>query len=256
VVAIEGAIEDIAERRAAEAHRASLREKEVLLKEIHHRVKNNMQVVSSLLSLQRASLADPRAERALLESENRVRAMALIHEMLYSRGDLSRLDMGEYVRNLVAALEQSYAGAAARVVLRVEVDACRLGLETAIPCGLLLNELVANSLEHAFPGGRGTVEISLRVAGDGTGALMVRDDGVGLPAGVAPGHSPSLGLRLVGMLVEQIGGSIEVRTEGGTSVAVRFPVGREGSEAPGALDSGREGYARRSAVPITPGTTG
>jgi PAS domain S-box-containing protein len=249
VVAIEGAIEDITERRAAESHRASLREKEVLLKEIHHRVKNNMQVVSSLLSLQRAALGEPRAERALLESENRVRVMALIHEKLYSSGDLSRLDMGEYVRSLVAALEQSYVGGRSRVTLRVEVDACRLGLETAIPCGLVLNELVANSLEHAFPHGRGTVEISLRTGADDTGVLTVRDDGVGLPAGIAPGQSPSLGLRLVGMLAEQIGGTVAVGTEGGTSVSVRFPMGREGEA--GMLDSARTGSGRAPAVPIT-----
>ncbi len=215
-------VQDITERKLAEERTlASLREKEVLLKEVHHRVKNNLQVVSSLLSLQSGQVADPAAGRALAESQRRVRSMALIHESLYRSADLARIDFGAYVRALCRQLFAAFGVDGGRVSLRLRLDAVPLDLERAVPCGMLVNELVSNALEHAFPGGRsGTVSVELRAAESGGYALTVADDGVGLPPGLDYRRTRSLGLQLVCTLARQLSASVVVEQAGGTAFRI------------------------------------
>jgi PAS domain S-box-containing protein len=221
---VSGAIRDITDRRRAEELiRTSLTEKEVLLKEIHHRVKNNLQIITSLLSLQGDTLRDAGAKAALRESQNRVRAMALIHETLYGGLDLARLDFGRYVRELVSHLQRSYA-ARSPVATRVTVTTPPLSIETAIPCGLVINELVSNALKYAFPDeGKGTITVSMTPA-DGAGCLLeVADDGRGLPDDFEKRAASSLGFRLVKNLVTQLGGSMRRDgAEPGTRFTISF----------------------------------
>ncbi len=219
-----GTMTDITERRRAEAQiAASLKEKEVLLKEIHHRVKNNLQVISSLLNLQAANVSDGKTLEQLRESQNRIRSMALIHERLYQSGNLARIDFGEYVRSLVGFLARSYGMSAVRVV--VNVQSIDLPVNAAIPCGLIINELVSNALKYAFPEGReGEVNIDLAVQPDGSGVLSVRDNGVGLPAELNPRKTTTLGLQLVNTLTKQLNGSIELMRGNGTTFCITFPL--------------------------------
>ncbi|MEW5847389.1 MAG: PAS domain S-box protein [Myxococcota bacterium] len=221
---VTGIIRDISERRRVEEQlRASLREKEVLLKEIHHRVKNNLQVTSSLLKLQSSYIADQQAREIFSESQNRIRSMALVHEKLYQSRDLSRVDLNEYTRSLAALLFRSYGTDPARVSLRLEGEPILLTIDTAVPCGLILNELLSNCLKHAFPDGRnGTVTVRVGSPAGGRHQLEVRDDGVGLPPGFDVKKVESLGLQLVNTLVEQIHGHLEVDVAGGTAFRVRF----------------------------------
>ncbi|MBL8725332.1 MAG: PAS domain S-box protein [Planctomycetes bacterium] len=222
---------DITQRKRGEnLLRASLAEKETLLREIHHRVKNNMQVVSSLLSLQTSNVDEPRYRAMFEECQARVRAMALIHEKLYASGNLSQLDAGEYVRELAHMLVRSYDQRRARVRLDVVAEALPLDIQTAIPVGLLLNELVTNAMKHAFEDGQGgTVRVALRCVGGSDAELCVADDGRGMAEPTAPaeaGPTRGLGLRLVRGLVRQIDGELHRRTESGRGVAVtiRFPL--------------------------------
>ncbi len=203
-------VSDITEHKRMEgALQASLREKETLVKEIHHRVKNNMQVISSLLSLQAATLKDEASRRILKEGQLRIRAMALIHEKLYQSSDLSRIDFASYLRSLGVYLSQFYKIDAARVRLEAELEEVNLDIKSAVPCGLLFSELVSNSFKHAFPDGRrGTVSIRLRQEKDGTVDLRIADDGVGLPLGLDFAHTESLGLQIVNTLIGQIDGTI------------------------------------------------
>lgn len=216
---------DITERKEAEEKvQASLREKEVLLKEIHHRVKNNMQVVSSLLSLQANRVQDSASLEVLRESQNRVKSMALIHEKLYQSKDLAKVDFADYVRDLTMHLFRTYRTNAGAITLRINVsENVRLGVDTAIPCGLIVNELVSNALKYAFPGGRaGEVRVDLEREGGGELTLVVSDNGVGFPADVDPGHTGSLGLKLVTTLADQLEGSIELERSAGTLFKVTF----------------------------------
>lgn len=220
-------LRDITERRREEEKlRASLREKEVLLKEIHHRVKNNLQIISSLLNLQSAHIRDPRALEVFKEGQGRVRSMALIHEKLYQSADLARVDFSEYISNLAAYLFRSYEVNAGAVKLSVEAEDVLLGVDTAIPCGLIINELVSNSLKHAFPGGTGgSINITLRPAGAERLTLIVADDGVGLPGGFDARDTPSLGLQLVNTLARQLGGKVSVAEGAGTTFSITFRKG-------------------------------
>ncbi len=225
--AVKGVIEyvrDITERkRAEEALKASLQEKEVLLKEIHHRVKNNMQVISSLLSLQSRHLEDPKAIGMFKDSQHRIRSMALVHEKLYQSKDLSRIDFGQYLQNLVVYLIHSYQVDAGRVRLRLDVGDTALDINTAIPCGLIINELATNALKHAFPGGRkGEVRVTLRPGADGRFSLTVGDDGVGWPRDVDFRKTETLGMQLVTMLVDQLDGKIELEKKPGTTFRISF----------------------------------
>jgi PAS domain S-box-containing protein len=222
-----GILRDITERKAEEGKiKASLREKEVLLKEIHHRVKNNLQIISSLLSLQSAHIRDPRALEVFKEGQGRVRSMALIHEKLYRSEDFARVDFSEYIRNLAAYLFRSYEVSAGAVSLSVRAEGMLLPVDTAIPCGLILNELVSNSLKHAFPDGRrGEISVTLRPEGDDRLTLCVADDGVGLPTGLKPHNSSSLGLQLVNTLARQLGGELAVRGGAGVEFKITFRKG-------------------------------
>ncbi len=202
---------------------AMLNEKEVLLKEIHHWVKNNLQVISSLLSLQSAQISDPQTQNVLRESQNRVRTMALIHEKLYQSTDLAQVDFAPYLRSLVNSLAQSYREKSDRVAIRVDSQSIILDIDTAIACGLIVNELVSNALKHAFPAERpGEIRVVVAQHGDDRVLLQVSDDGAGLPPHVDFRSSPSLGLQLINSLVDQINGSIEVETGAGTHFAIAF----------------------------------
>jgi PAS domain S-box-containing protein len=213
----------LAERRLA----ASLAEKEVLLREIHHRVKNNLQVISSLLNLQGSRVADSRAQELLVESQSRVRSIALVHEKLYGSKDLASIDFGDYLRALTSALWSTYGDVARRLALEVQTDEVRLGIEAAMPCGLLVNELVTNALKHAYPGDRrGAIVVDLRVdVAAGQICLEVADDGRGFPEGLDFREVTSLGMQLVVSLTRQLQGTIELDRNGGTRFRVRFPSG-------------------------------
>jgi two-component system, sensor histidine kinase PdtaS len=220
-------LRDITARKIAdEAIRASLREKEVLLKEIHHRVKNNLQVVSSLLGLQSRTIADGTTRKMFQESQNRVHSMALIHETLYQSENLSKINFPAYIDQLAAHLFRSYGADPARIRISASIGDLRLPIDTAVPCGLIVNELVSNSLKYAFPGERsGVVRIEMHEEECGRICLEVSDDGVGLPEGVGFGSMKSLGLRLVRTLADQLGGSIEMTGASGTRVALTFQSG-------------------------------
>ncbi len=212
---------DLSERvRAEERIKRSLQEKEILLKEIHHRVKNNLQVISSLLNLQSEYLPDRRGTEMFTESQHRVKSMALIHEKLYLSEDLGRLDFADYVQALAASLFQSYR-ISSQVALRVNVEEVSLGIDQAIPCGLIINELVSNSLKHAFADRGGELRIDLRQREQAI-TLEISDDGVGLPGDVNVQDSKSLGLKLVNILVGQLKGTMQVHRESGTQFMVEF----------------------------------
>lgn len=217
--------------RAERQLRSSLREKEVLLQEIHHRVKNNLQVIYSLLNLQSDYTSAPEAREILLESRNRVRAMALIHEKLYQSPDFSQVDFREYVRTLITPLSDTFLSDMTSPAIRVQGDSIYLGINQAVPCGLILNELVTNAIKHAFPpewsqertDQEPEIVVRLETEADGVISLLVQDNGIGLPAHAGPGATPSLGLELVDLLAKQLDGSIQVTRANGTAFLVRFP---------------------------------
>jgi two-component sensor histidine kinase len=216
---------EIVERmRAEEQIKASLKEKEVLLQEIHHRVKNNLQVISSLLNLQASTIESPETLEAFRESQNRIRSMALIHEQLYKSHDLASIEFGAYVRNLAAFLFRSYGADAGRINLEIEADEVSLGINQAVPCGLILNELMSNALKHAFPAGReGEIRVALGASEDNV-TLVFSDNGVGLPTNMDYRAMTSLGLQLVSTLVDQLDGEIELENKNGTGFKLAFPM--------------------------------
>jgi len=216
---------EVAEHQRTEKRlQAALEEKEILLREVHHRVKNNLQVIASLLDLQADTLPDPRLHAAVEDSQQRIQAMALIHESLYQGVDLARVNAADYLHRLSTRLFEAY-GAAERIALQLEANAVRLEVNTAIPCGLILNELLSNALKYAFPDGRaGEVHIALRQACPDTCVLMVRDTGVGFPEDIDFRHTNSLGWQLICVLTEQLGGSIALERDNGTTVRVTFPL--------------------------------
>ncbi len=227
---IEGFVEDITERKQAEAKiRTALQEKEVLLKEIHHRVKNNLQFVSSLLKLQSRYLKDAKARALFQESLSRLQTISLIHETFYRRGNLSQIDFGPYLDELLTHCARVYGGSARRPVIRASVQDVVLDLNTAIPCGLIIHELIANSFKHAFARRRNRcIEIDFRLdPGSGLYMLAVRDNGRGLPASLDIRNAKSLGLQLVNKLVEQLDGALQCKTGAGTSITITFKPHRE-----------------------------
>ena len=215
---------DITENKKVEGQlRNSLAEKEVLLKEVHHRVKNNMQIISTLLDLQSETIIDEEALRAFRESQDRIRAMALVHEKLYQSADFSSIDLGEYIEKLANVLFNSYMADSERITLKVDVRHIPLEIDKAIPCGLIINELLSNALKHAFPDGRkGEISIRFDVEEDDRITLTVADNGVGMPEGVDPAHSRTLGLQLVSMLARQLRGEISLELTAGTVFTIRF----------------------------------
>lgn len=220
-------IVDITERRRTRQRlESALQEKTVLLNEVHHRVKNNLQVISSLLNLQSRHLEDNQARAILNESQNRVRAMALTHQLLYERKDFSHIDLGEYLQRLAQLLVGSYRGNAGRVNLRLDAPPARIALdfERAIPCGLVVNELAVNALKHGFPEDRSGEVVVQLAQEDETVLLAVEDNGVGLPPDFDLNSVQSLGLQLVPLLVDQLQGELEIRPRAPTRFELRFPL--------------------------------
>jgi PAS domain S-box-containing protein len=223
-VGVEGVLRDITDRKKAEERlRASLKEKEVLLQEIHHRVKNNMQIISSLINLQSQKVKSPEMKAMLHKSRDRIRAMALIHEKLYQSHDLAKVNLGQYIDSLTVHLYHIYSVDSMDVRLDLQLEDVLLDINTAIPCGLLINELVSNALKHAFPDGHnGFIRLEVSSGQNGRRCLTVEDNGVGLPAGFDVANPQTLGMQLVNDLVEQIGGSLLVDTREGTYFSVTF----------------------------------
>jgi len=223
-----GIARDITERKQAEEKiKASLAEKELLLKEVHHRVKNNMQVISSLLKLGAGAIKNKEDAAVFKDSQDRIKSMALVYNKLYQAEDLAHIDFREYVRELIRNLVPSYRAVAGKVTTSVECGDVSLGVDQAIPCGLVINELITNSLKYAFPSSRGgEIKVSL-AENEGEVELTVSDNGVGIPASLDLAGSKTLGLRLVGNLVEQLGGKIELDRTAGTSFKITFRRNRE-----------------------------
>ena len=216
---------DITERRAAEARiNASLAEKEVLLREIHHRVKNNMQVITSLLRLQSDRIKDQKYADIFKESQDRIKSMALVHEKLYQSKDLARIDFREYVEALMMDLFRSYGVDSRKIKTIIAIDDVSLGPDHAIPCGLIINELVSNSLKHAFPQGRkGEIRVTFRSIGEGELSVNVSDNGIGFPENLDFKSTKTLGLVLVRTLVEhQLEGQITLDRQEGTAFDIQF----------------------------------
>jgi two-component sensor histidine kinase len=220
----ERAQQEISERRRAEGQlKASLAEKEMLLKEIHHRVKNNLQVISSLLYLQARQVEDEEMFKMFQESQHRVRSMALVHERLYQTGDLASVDLTDYLQRLASYLLRSYRGTSHPISLNVNAEPIALSIDVAVPCGLIVNELVSNSLKHAFPDGQeGEITIELGMDPEGRCRLVVGDNGLGLPEDLDFRNTDSLGLRLVNTLVDQLEGTIELDRRKGTRFTISF----------------------------------
>jgi PAS domain S-box-containing protein len=231
---------DISQRKAMEERiKAEIREKEVLLREIHHRVKNNLQVISSLLNLQASLVRDEASRHLFNESRSRIRSMALVHEQLYRSESLARIGFGHYIDQLAAELLLSFGPAGRRVRLVKTIPPASIDINTAIPLGLIVNELLTNALKHAFPGigtSRGgnaanRIAIHLKSLPEGDWMLAVKDNGKGLPRDFNVHRSDSLGMKIVVALVEQLGGILAVKGEDGTEVSIRFP--GEGITVPG-----------------------
>jgi PAS domain S-box-containing protein len=202
--------------------RDSLKEKEVLLKEVHHRVKNNLQVISSILNLQSSYVDDPKTLEILRESQQRIKSMSFIHETIYRTSDFSRLEFMDYLKTIISNLIQSYRSAKTRVDFVSEMESVGLNLDQAIPCGLIVNELVSNSLKYAFKGrehGKLTVRLNEE---DGVIMLAVMDDGIGLPADFAFEKNNSLGIQLVYALLDQIDATVKVDQTDGTQFFISF----------------------------------
>ncbi len=219
---------ELSNRKLAENKLKNLvMEKEVLLKEIHHRVKNNFMIISSLLNLQSNQIKNPKIKEILQESYNRVNSMALIHERLYQSPDLAKIDFKKYIENLINGLFHTYSLNSNQISLHMNIENISLDINKAIPCGLIVNELVSNSLKHGFPSsrkGNGRIEVSLRSLGKNI-ELIVNDNGIGFPAGFDYKGSTSLGLRLVKILTEgQLSGKLDVKNKEGTFVKIIIPL--------------------------------
>ncbi len=219
------AVVDITERKQREESiRAALREKELLLGEIHHRVKNNLQIIHSLLDLQRSQIGDEGVKAMLLESQNRVLSMSLIHQMLYQTQDFAEVDFHRFINRLLPVLMESYSTDPDRVALHVDVRRLQLPIDAAIPCGLVVNELVTNALKHAFPGGRrGMIRVELDGGDGGEVVLSVANDGEPIPEDLDFSRGTTLGMQLVHLLADQIGGRMDVQRANPTRFTLRFP---------------------------------
>ncbi|QWR76473.1 histidine kinase dimerization/phosphoacceptor domain -containing protein [Candidatus Magnetomonas plexicatena] len=217
-------VEIVQRKKAEEKISLSLREKEVLLKEIHHRVKNNLQIVSSLLDLQSKYINSTELLDMFKDSQNRLKTMALIHEKLYQSDDLSIINFSRYIPSLLNHLYQSYNLSTSVIFLDTDIEDISIGVDTAVPCGLIINELVSNSLKYAFKNGvDGILSVYLKRDEDDGFSLTIGDNGVGLPDGFDPKSVKSLGLRLVNALVvDQLEGSIDYEGDGGAKYLIKF----------------------------------
>ncbi len=220
-----GVNQDITERKAMEDRiSADLREKSTLLQEIHHRVKNNLQIIVSLLSLQSSQIRDPRVKAKFQESQNRIYSMALVHEMLYGSESLARIEFRKYIETLAAEVWRSFPASPPMDALEIEGGPLELDIDDAVPCGLIVQELLANALKYAFPAARPeppNIRIGLARTGDEI-ELTVADNGVGLPADIEPSRTQSLGLTLVDLLVRQIGGRLTLDRRTGARYHLQF----------------------------------
>ncbi len=227
-VLMRGTHTDITERKqATEALKIAVKEKTAMLLEIHHRVKNNLQIVASLLNLQARTIQDPEATRALKDVESRISSMALLHEALYRSGNYSRVDFAGYAKELCAYLTGTYILTSGRVQLERQIGCFSLSMGQSVPCGMIINELVSNALKHAFPGDRaGLVLVELRETAEGLVLLRVSDNGTGLPEDFDLVRASTLGLRLIVNLARQLGGkcSFEKLATGGAAFQVVFPL--------------------------------
>jgi two-component sensor histidine kinase len=224
---------DIAQRQQIEQElrdsrarlQAALQEKEVLLAEVYHRIKNNLQIISSLLDLQAETVADPQVRALFEDSQQRIQAVALLHESLSQTKNMARIPAAEYVNRLSTQVFQAYAPPGDRVTLKIQADPIWIDVRNAVPCGLLVNELLSNSLKYAFPGDQGgEITITLRATSEGQMVLIVRDTGVGFPASLDFRHTDSLGLQLVCLLTKQLGGTIELDRASGTQWTLGIPM--------------------------------
>jgi PAS domain S-box-containing protein len=231
-----GTIQDVTEHTRYEmAIVEALREKEILLKEIHHRVKNNMQVISSLLNLQRDKIPDPAIKSALSDSQNRIRSMALVHERLYHANNLASIDFADYLKTVTSELALSFHRN--DVAVQIEADSMQVSVDVAIPCGLIANELISNAFKHGFPGGRGgKITIDLHGQSKDRIALRVRDDGVGIPPDGEIHRGETLGMSIIQTLTSQISGSFTINRAQGTEVTVEFPGVYPGTTTPSTGD--------------------
>jgi two-component system response regulator len=225
----------------------ALVERAVLFQEVHHRVKNNLQIIASLLSMQARAMPDPDSAGKLMDTEQRVKAMALVHEQLYGQKEISSVDLAAYIRTLAPQLVSTRPGDTS-IALRLDLMPTSLSLEQSIPCGLILTEFITNALKYAYPEGNG--EIVVRLSSDpSTVELTVADKGVGLPAGFDLKNSTSLGLTIVQALARQIGGSLEIGPPPGCAFTVRIPRESEKSARPAAQRAGQPSSAERGQNP-------
>lgn len=215
--------EAIVRVEAEQKLKASLNEKDVLLKEIHHRVKNNLQIISSLLDLQSDYVNHEVASQMLKESQDRVRAIAFVHELLYQSEDLAHIDMRVYANTLIDYLLGSYGTDKSLISIELNIAAIFLSIEQAIPCGLIISELVSNALKHAFTDDKaGIIEVNFNQLNNDELKLEIKDDGVGFAEAVDLSQAKSLGLMLITMLVKQISGSIKFTNQNGTTFTIIF----------------------------------
>ncbi len=226
--ALYGTIIDITERKKmADQISGSLKEKEVLLREIHHRVKNNMQVISSLLSVQSQNIKDEGIRALFKDSQNRIRSIALVHELLYRSDNLDQIEYGAYLKKMFIPLFESYSVDQRKVSISIEAPKVMITIDKAVPCSLIVNELISNSLKHAFPGDRkGAITIRFGLdTGKGEYTLDYADNGVGLPPGLDIKTLNTLGMRLINGLTKQLGGTLDLVKEEGTHFRIGFPAG-------------------------------
>jgi two-component sensor histidine kinase len=235
-----------------------VQEKDLMLSEIHHRVKNSLQVVSSLLNLEAARISDPAVSEMLKTTQNRVRSMALIHQTLYQSKDFAQVDFHEFLQSFVPTLVQSYGIHPEEISLEFHVCEVRLPIDAAIPCGLIVNELISNALKHAFPGDRGgRIQVSFAQEASQEAVLTVQDNGVGLPPDFSFERSETLGVQLVSMLAGQLGGKVRAERAGGglgngegrTCFEMRFPLAAPNTLPP-ELHSGA---SREATTPVVSG---
>lgn len=218
--------DDVTEQKKAENElKNSLKEKDLLVKEVHHRVKNNMAVISSLLNLQAEKFKEPPVLNAFRDSRHRIRSMALVHEKLYQAKDLSKIEFSQYIKELSQQVSRSNEFQGTRISVKVKADNIKLGIDAAIPCGLIINELLTNAFKYAFPINRtGKIHIHMQLMENKYYKLIISDNGVGLPGHIDIQNPSTFGLNLVYLLTQQLEGKVETQREKGTRFIITFPI--------------------------------